>query len=470
MNKDTIAAIATPVGYGGIGIIRLSGTKAFAVAQHLFQPADRADSNEKHKKQRTITLRSHQLTYGHILDPQTRQCIDEVLLVAMKAPKSYTCEDVVEIHTHSGPAVLHAVLNQVVAQGVRLAEPGEFTRRAFTNGRIDLSQAEGIIDIINARSENALKLAASQIHGDLKKHVEKLRAIILDQLAHLEVAIDFVEDVADPVNYDLMRRKLNEEVLPALQKLLADYQEGHIFREGIKIGIIGRPNVGKSSLLNCLVAKQRAIVTPTPGTTRDLIEAELVLNGIPLVVTDTAGIHATADPIEKIGIDMTLADIKACDLILLVFDATDSNFQSSTEIIAETKDKPTIGVINKIDLKDWTGKTTVPHREQFFDIVFTSAKLQRGIDELKRAIAAAITGDVELDLQNRIVPNVRQKEAVATAVAMIESAIDGIATNVPEELITIDLQAALDALGEILGTTVKEEVLDNIFSRFCIGK
>ncbi|MEJ2220777.1 MAG: tRNA uridine-5-carboxymethylaminomethyl(34) synthesis GTPase MnmE, partial [Desulfobacterales bacterium] len=388
-NSDTIAAIASSGGSGGIGIVKISGSKAFAVAKAVFRPADRGQDSKSVRpsalaeKNRAFEFESHRLYYGHILDPQNGAMLDEVLLSAMKAPRTYTREDVVEINAHGGAVVLHAILQVVLKMGARLAEPGEFTRRAFFNGRIDLTQAEAVVDVINARTQKSLHLAASQVSGKLRKQITSIRGGLVDLLTRIEAAIDFPDDVTEFIQTEDTVKSLQKEVLEPLRGLIRNYVDAHVFRDGLAVAVVGRPNVGKSSLLNQLVQKDRAIVTDVPGTTRDVIEETLNLEGIPVVVSDTAGVHHTDHPVEKIGIEKTLEHVNGSDVVLFMIEANCPLGPEDHLIYDRIHSKSIIVVINKIDLVREGNETTLPSDWRFEDQVRISALYDQGIDQLK---------------------------------------------------------------------------------------
>jgi len=317
MEYDTIAAIATPTGSGGIGIIKISGKDAFSIAEAIFQKshASRGEGSSE-SKALSFPLKSHRLYHGHIVNPGTGQVLDEVLLSAMKAPRTYTREDVIEINTHSGHIVMASILDLVLQQGARLADPGEFTKRAYLSGRIDLTQAEAVIDIINSRTQKSLEIATSQIKGNLKNRIESIRGSLIDIITQVEAAIDFPEDVGDVIDAVSVKQILDKEIIGELSDMVEQYENAHFLRDGLKMIVVGRPNVGKSSLMNRLIQEDRVIVTPIPGTTRDLIEETLNIHGIPVIIADSAGLHETKDPVEVIGIGKTKDYIHASDLIL----------------------------------------------------------------------------------------------------------------------------------------------------------
>ncbi len=475
MDNSTIAAIATPGGRGGIGIIKISGSKALAIASAIFAPAESASlagpaPSETGGPGPADAIKSHRLQYGHIVDPESRCVLDEVLLSVMKAPRSYTREDVVEINTHGGHASVRAILNLVLGLGARLAEPGEFTRRAFINGRIDLTQAEAVIDVINARTEKSLRLAAAQISGELRRSVEEIRDALVSLLMRTEASIDFPEDVEELLEPEAVAAEIDTDILGPLEDLIQRYTDGHILRDGLKVGVVGRPNVGKSSLLNCLVQKERAIVTDLPGTTRDTIEEAITVNGVPIILFDTAGMHQTVDPIEQIGIRKTVENINGADLVLFVIEADRPPTVEDHHIYEQFKNKPMLLVINKMDLVDRESAAAVPAEWRSEKCVRISALYDRGINTLKKEMLATAIGDNPIEIESGIVPNLRQKcflENSLEAARAIRSELNG---DMPMELIAIHAQEAIDSLGQILGTNVKVDVLDHIFSQFCIGK
>ena len=475
MDNSTIAAIATPGGRGGIGIIKISGPKAVLIATKLFSPVEQGahaipDASIAPDATVPDDIESHQLRYGHIFDPSNGRMVDEVLLSVMKAPRSYTKEDVVEINAHGGPVALNAILELVCKHGARLATPGEFTRRAFLNGRIDLTQAEAVIDIINARTDTSLQVAAAQVDGKLGKAVEQIRDFLVELFARTEAAIDFPDDVEEIAEASRTRAEVMSHVIEPLRHLIQHHIEGRVLREGLRVSVAGRPNVGKSSLLNCLVQKERAIVTEVPGTTRDAIEETININGYPVILTDTAGVHTTDDPIETIGIEKTIENINGADLVLFMVEADRPLIDDDQKIFERVSAKPVIIVINKIDLTDgiaicqipasWGGAKTVP----------TSALYDRGIDHLKELIIETAFGKEPIDLASAIVPNLRQKALMVDSLDAAEALSQALGNGTPMELVAIHLQEAIDSLGQILGDNVKVDLLEQIFSRFCIGK
>ena len=475
MDNSTIAAIATPVGRGGIGIIKLSGPASIAIAESIFYPAESESAfggeiPAAEKRASNDGFQSHRLYYGYIFDPENQQVLDEVLLAVMRAPRSYTKEDIVEINAHGGPAVVSALLELVVRYGARLAEPGEFTKRAFLNGRIDLTQAEAVIDIINARSDRLLQAAAAQIQGNFKRQIESIRNYLVARLTDAEAAIDFPDDVQELFDFQSGAEEFEANVNEPLRRLIQQHMEGNVFRDGLKIAIVGRPNVGKSSLLNRLVQKDRAIVSAIPGTTRDTIEETLRINGIPIIMADTAGLHHTDDPLETIGIKKTLENVNGADLVLLMIEANGSLTDEDVEIFEKIQPKPVIIVINKIDLVNGDSLAEFPQSWANKAKVRISALYDRGIDVLKQQIIATVGGKKPIDVQETIIPTLRQKLLLESSLGTAETVIDEMKNGTPMELIAIDLRDVMGTLGEIIGATVKVDVLDHIYNQFCIGK
>ena len=472
MENDTIAAISTPTGSGGIGIIKISGKDAFSIAEAIFQKSDASrgeDSSES--KALSFPLKSHRLYHGHIVNPGSGQVLDEVLLSAMKAPMTYTREDVIEINTHSGYIVMASILDLVLQKGARLADPGEFTKRAYLSGRIDLTQAEAVIDIINSRTQKSLEIATSQIKGNLKNRIEAIRGSLIDIITQVEAAIDFPEDIGDVIDAVFVKQILDKEIIGELSDMVEQYENAHFLRDGLKMIVVGRPNVGKSSLMNRLIQEDRVIVTSIPGTTRDLIEETLNIHGIPVIIADSAGLHETKDPVEVIGIGKTKDYIHASDLILFMIDASDP-FTIEDQKIYKTiiGDKRLILVINKIDLVEDDFKPEIPETWKKIPSVKISALYGNGLNSLKDLIAKLAVGDHQLEVQNTIIPNLRHKIALEKSLEFAVSASEELRKGTSFELIAIDIKETLDKLGEIIGAVAKEDVIDQIFSRFCIGK
>ena len=458
---DTIAAISTPIGEGGIGIVRMSGPEALAILQKIFV---RGKATNIQSPTSNFQLPTSSLQYGHIVDPETADVVDEVLVSYMKAPRTYTRQDVVEINCHGGIAPLRRVLELCLRQGARLASPGEFTLRAFINGRIDLAQAEAVLDIVRAKTEAGLRVAVGQLEGRLSHQVRALRAQLIDVLAYLEATIDFEEDEIPErdITSDL------ERVRGQLEKLLAQADRGIIYRQGIRTAIVGRPNVGKSSLLNALLRTSRAIVTPIPGTTRDTLEETLNLQGIPLVLVDTAGIvDETEDFIERLGIERSRRALAQADLALLVVDGSEPLTEADHRIAELVADKTAILVINKIDL---------PRAAADLDIlpdaprVEISALTGEGLEKLEETIVEVVFSGQVLASDTPLVSSPRHKDILKRALDHVVSAQEAHARGMPADFVAIDLTSAANALGEITGETVTEDLLEVIFSEFCVGK
>jgi len=465
----TIAAIATPVGNGGVGIIRISGSNALPAALSIFRRPGFSTPSAQDELYKLRNVESHRLYYGYIIDPDIGQIVDEVLLALMKAPRSYTREDVVEIHCHGGSAALNAVLKLVLKQGARIAQPGEFTRRAFLNGRIDLAQAEAVIDVINAKSGRALESAAHLLKGDFSRQIESIRGVLLGMVTQIEAAIDFPDDIDDVFDVTAFISQLQQMVLEPVQTLIGLYDNGHIYREGIKVIIIGRPNVGKSSLMNCLLQKDRVIVTPIPGTTRDFIDDRFSIADISVTVTDTAGLHKTDDPVEAIGIKKVYECIERSDLVLFVIDGGVSFFEEDLHIVSDIKDKPMICVVNKSDLFEEKKPVSLPATLSDVPVAVVSALYDKGINELKTLIHTMLVKNVT-DGETSIIPNLRHKTALEHCALSIQSGIDALNAGMPAEIVSIDLREGMDAVAEVLGIRVNEDILDHIFNQFCIGK
>ena len=452
---ETIVAIATAIvaQQGSIGIVRLSGETAIAIAKRLFNAPGKQ------------TWESHRILYGYIRHPDTQQLIDEALMLLMLAPRSYTREDVVEFHCHGGIIPVQQVLQLCIEQGAKLAQPGEFTLRAFLNGRIDLTQAESIAEIVSAQSSAASQVALAGLQGKLAQPIQELRHTCLDILAEVEARIDFEDDLP-PLDENLIRTQL-QAVLERVTQILATAERGELLRSGLKIAIVGRPNVGKSSLLNAWSRSDRAIVTDLPGTTRDVIESTLVVGGIPIQVLDTAGIRDTSDTVEKIGVERSRNAAESADLILLTIDATAGWTEADNLIYAQVKHRPLILVINKTDLAT---AEVIKYPTEITTTVKTAAAKNQGIEDLETAILQSVkTGNItaaNLD----IAINQRQAATLTRAKVSLEQVQETINSNLPLDFWTIDLRGAIQALGEITGEEVTESVLDRIFSRFCIGK
>ena len=445
MYQDTIVAISTPIGEGGIGIVRLSGKDALTIAQRLFS------------KQ----LANRRLVYGHIVDPDSGEIVDEVLVAYMKAPHTYTREDIVEIDCHGGPLPLQRILGLALRCGARLANPGEFTLRAFLNGRIDLAQAESVLDIVRARTEASLRLGIQGLEGRLSTPIRAIRDRLMSVLAYLTARIDFPEDEVEP--QDVVPPL--KDALQSLRELIATADTGMVYRFGVRTAIVGRPNVGKSSLLNRLLREDRSIVTPLPGTTRDTVEEVANISGVPFILVDTAGIIRSKDLVESLGVERSQRAMEQADLVLAVIDVSQPMTGADNDILELVGGKAALIVANKCDL---------PYQAEFEGLgreaVLTSALTGEGITELEERMVSTVLGGKMAVSDAPMVNNPRHKDAMERASRNLDHALQAIGAGMPDDFITIDLTAALTALGEITGETVHEDLLDTIFSNFCIGK
>ena len=452
---DTIAAISTPRGEGGIGIIRISGDKSFEILDKIF--------NTKNPNR---DLGFYKFNYGFIHD--NGKIVDEVMAVRMKAPKTYTCEDVVEINCHGGHLISEKVLELVLKNGARHAEQGEFTKRAFMNGRIDLSQAEAVMDIIQGKTEKSISLSLEQLRGDLRDKIGSFKKALLDVTAHVNVVLDYPEEgIDDPLPSNL--RKNLENVYAEANRLISSYDKGKKIKEGIKTVIAGKPNVGKSTLLNSLLKEERAIVTHIPGTTRDVIEEIINIKGIPLVLTDTAGIRKTEDIVENIGVEKSKKFIENADLVLLVLDASRELESEDREVIEEIQNnnKKTIVLLNKIDLE----RKIELDEFGLENILEISAKDNIGIEDMEERIYSYIVEEkVEDSSEKLIITNIRHKTALEKTKDAIRNIFETIDAGMPMDLISVDLKEALDSLSEITGEISSEDILDHVFGNFCVGK
>ena len=452
---DTIAAISTPRGEGGIGIIRISGDKSFEILERIF--------NTKNPNR---DLGFYKFNYGFIHD--NGKIVDEVMAVRMKAPKTYTCEDVVEINCHGGHLISEKVLELVLKNGARHAEQGEFTKRAFMNGRIDLSQAEAVMDIIHGKTEKSISLSLEQLRGDLRDKIGSFKKALLDVTAHVNVVLDYPEEgIDDPLPSNL--RENLENVYAEADRLISSYDKGKKIKEGIKTVIAGKPNVGKSTLLNSLLKEERAIVTHIPGTTRDVIEEIINIKGIPLVLTDTAGIRKTEDIVENIGVEKSKKFIENADLVLLVLDASRELESEDREVIEEIQNhnKKTIVLLNKIDLE----RKIELEEFNLENILEISAKDNIGIEDMEERIYSYIVEEsVEDSSEKLIITNIRHKTALEKTKDAIRNIFETIDAGMPMDLISVDLKEALDSLSEITGEISSEDILDHVFGNFCVGK
>jgi tRNA modification GTPase len=459
LHEDTIAAIATPIGQAGIGIIRISGSQAKKIAQKVFKP-----------KNSIRDFQSHHLYLGYLIDPSYGRMLDEVLLSFMKAPHTYTREDVVEINSHSGYLLLSRILKIVLNEGARLARPGEFTFRAFINGRIDLTQAEAIVDLINSKSERGLHLASQQIKGNFRTETERLREKGVEVLAHIEVAIDFPEEEAAILSRAETATWIERELVGPIEKLKAAHAQRKIWMDGINTVIVGRVNVGKSSLLNRLLNEERAIVTPVPGTTRDVIESTINIEGLPLRLIDTAGFRKVKAEVERLGIHLAEQRLAESDLALIVIDQSRPLTQEDLNIIDNVQDNKGLIVINKIDLPSGLGEETPGRAFKGLQVVRISALTGEGIDDLHKAIRDHVMAGNTDTTYSHAVPNLRHMRVLSEASQCFKRAALNTREDFPMEIIAMDLRAGLESLGEIIGEATSEDILDKIFSEFCLGK
>jgi tRNA modification GTPase len=457
-SDDTIAAVSTPIGQGGIGIVRMSGPSALAIADRIFVP---------HKGDRPGAARSHSITYGRAVDPSDGRVVDEVLLSVMRAPRSYTKQDVVEFNCHGGMAPVRTLLELVIAQGARLAGPGEFTKRAFLNGRISLAQAEAVMDLISARTRESLRIAAEQLSGGLSERLSSIRESLLGVCALAEAYIDFPEEEIGAKTSGRMERELLK-VKGEVERLSETFREARFFREGLAVAIVGRPNVGKSSLLNALIEKDRAIVTEIPGTTRDLIEEYLDIRGLPVRIVDTAGIRDTAEIVEKEGVRRSIEAIERADLVIVLFDGSRPAEEEDLGVVEKTRGRNALFAVNKSDLpENFRLENMDGEVRQYIKI---SALTGQGLEELKSAVFGFAVGERAPGRNEVVVSNIRHKRALDRAYAALGNAADVLAGGMPLEIFAIELRDAVDSIGEITGAVTTDEILDRIFSDFCIGK
>ncbi len=457
---DTIAAISTPPGEGGIGIVRISGEDAVEVAERVYRFGKKKLSEQD----------SHTIHFGHIYDPDTGERIDEVMTSVMRAPKTYTKEDVVEINTHGGMLATNRALQAVLSSGARMAEPGEFTKRAFINGRVDLSQAEAVMDIIRSKTDESMQMAMKQLEGTLSETITEIRDDILQTLAQVEVNIDYPEyDDAEEMTSQYMLDR-TEEAKADVEKLLASSKQGKILRDGLSTAIIGKPNVGKSSLLNALLSEERAIVTDIAGTTRDVVEDYLSIQGVPIRLVDTAGIRETEDAVEKIGVERSRKAIEGADLVLLVFNQNEPLTHEDRELIEATKHKTRIVILNKADLTTQIDKEKLQKEVGEATMIETSILEKRGLGELEDEIVGLFFSGQTEERDANYVSNARHINLLRNANQSLNDAIGGLEAGMPVDLVQIDLTSAWETLGEITGETVQDELLNKLFSEFCLGK
>ncbi|MCF6095100.1 tRNA uridine-5-carboxymethylaminomethyl(34) synthesis GTPase MnmE [Microaerobacter geothermalis] len=458
MDMDTIAAISTPMGEGGIAIVRVSGKDAIPIVDNVFRGSKKLS-----------TVDSHTIHYGKLIYPQTNQMIDEVLVSVMRAPRTFTKEDIVEVNCHGGIISVQKVLQLILDQGARMAEPGEFTKRAFLNGRIDLTQAEAVIDLIRSKTDKAMSVALSQMEGRLSKRIKRLREILLEVMAHIEVTIDYPEHDVEEVTQQLLLDK-GEEVKKEIQNILLTAEQGKILREGLSTVIVGRPNVGKSSLLNTLARESKAIVTDIPGTTRDVIEEYVNVRGVPLKLIDTAGIRETDDVVEKIGVEKSREMLKKADLILFMLNYGDELTQEDFKLIDLVKSMNTIVIINKIDLPQKIDMKRIEGLFSTENILKLSLLEDKGIEDLENMISRMFfSGQLHGD-DITYVSNSRHISLLRQAEKAIHDGMEGVRMGIPIDTVSIDYKRGWELLGEITGETVNEDLIDQIFSQFCLGK
>lgn len=459
INNDTIAAVSTPFGRAGIGIIRISGSRAEEIAKKIFKPGKPIED-----------LESHRLYLGQIIDPADGQMLDEVLLSCMKAPNSYTREDVVEINSHSGHILLSKILQIVIDEGARLARPGEFTFRAYSNGRIDLTQAEAVMDMINSRSERGLILASRQIRGELRDSVRGLRDKLIDVLARIEAAIDFPEDEPGLLPREETAEFIEKDIIEPVDGFISAYTRRKMWMEGIETVIVGRVNAGKSSLLNRLINEERSIVTSVPGTTRDIIESTIHVKGIPFKILDTAGIREGKGRIEKIGIKRSEQKLEEADLALVMIDHSRPLNGDDHRILSKADREKCLVVINKIDLPSRLDEDELNDLVRGMTVVQTSTLTGEGIDRLLDIIPEKIMEKDPDSISLSPAPNIRQKAALKKALDNFKSAAEDIRKGLPMEIIAMDIREGTDTLAEITGETTNEDIYNKIFSEFCLGK
>ncbi|WP_270183027.1 tRNA uridine-5-carboxymethylaminomethyl(34) synthesis GTPase MnmE [Alkalihalobacillus sp. CinArs1] len=458
MEYETIAAISTPMGEGAIAIVRLSGSEAVDIADKLYKGS---------KPLRDVE--SHTIHYGHLIDPDTDEVAEEVMVSVMRGPRTFTREDIVEINCHGGLVSVNRVLELVLRSGARLAEPGEFTKRAFLNGRIDLSQAEGVIDLIRAKTDRAMNVALNQMEGRLSTLISKLRQQLLETVAHVEVNIDYPEYDAEEMTQELLTNQL-KEVEEEIRRILVTARQGKILREGLSTVIVGRPNVGKSSLLNSLVHENKAIVTDVPGTTRDVIEEYVNVRGVPLRLVDTAGIRETEDLVERIGVERSRERLKQADLILLVLNYNDELTHEDEQLFKAVEGMDVIVIVNKTDLEEKLDLEKVKRLADKHPIITTSLKNEQGVDELEQSISELFFEGAVESQDLTYVSNSRHIALLEQSRKTLADALDAIEAGMPVDMVQIDITRTWELLGEIIGDTVSESLIDQLFSQFCLGK
>ena len=457
--NETIAAIATPVGIGGIGIIKISGKLAAGIAQKVFRP-----------KHPIKAFGNFRLYLGHIIDPNSGLPVDEVLISIMRGPLSYTREDVVEINSHSGYMILSKVLQIILQSGARLAQPGEFTLRAFLNGRIDLTQAEAIVDLINAKSEPSLHVAANQLAGGFLTRLEEIRKNLIEILVEIEASMDFPDEEHARIDRQRIAGRIRTAILVPTKELISAYSQRKVWHEGLAVVIVGRVNVGKSSILNRLLQKERALVTPIPGTTRDFLECGITIKGIPIRLVDTAGMRKVRGMVEKKGAGLTKACLASADIILLVIDRSRALNQHDLDALRKADKKAVIVVANKIDLPRKVSEKKIEMAFGKLPRAYVSALTGEGFKDLTKAIYTLIMSSTNVMSSTSIIPNLRHTLALQQAGDCMEKALRNVTDSLPVELVAADLVWARNSIDEITGYKINEEVIDGIFKRFCLGK
>ena len=453
---ETIAAISTSAGVGGIGIIRISGDKSFDIISKIF-------------KTKNKEIVANTINYGKIIDNKTGEIIDEVLVSFFKGPKSYTTEDMCEINSHGGTIVMRTILELCLKNGARMAEPGEFTKRAFLNGRIDLSQAESVIDIINAKTNKERATSVKNLEGGLSRDINNIRKKLMDVMIEIEVNIDYPEYDVEEVSNNKTKAEL-EKIRSELEKLVKSFENGKLIKEGIKIAIVGRPNAGKSSLLNAFLREERAIVTEIEGTTRDTIEEYISLEGIPIKLIDTAGIRNTSETVEKIGIEKSKKMLEEADFVIGIFDKSKELNEEDYEILELIKDKKGIIVLNKSDLKEKIKVEDKSFIENNKKIIEVSILKNNGLEKINEAILDEFKIN-EINVENdTIITNVRHKQLICDSIKQLNKAVETIEMNMPIDIIAVYIKGIMECLGEITGENVSEDIIANIFKKFCLGK
>lgn len=459
-NNETIAAISTAPGEGGIGIVRISGPQSLSILDRIFIGYKKKDI----KDFKTYTMR-----YGYILEPENHDVIDEVIVSYMQSPHSYTMEDIVEINCHGGVIPVKRILEAALTSGARLAEPGEFTKRAFLNGRIDLSQAEAVIDMIRSKTDKSMDAAQKQLSGKLSRKLGDIKGVLIDIMSHIEASIDFPEDDIDDVLYNELDSDC-KGILTKLDDMIKGAETGKILREGLNTVIVGKPNVGKSSLLNALLEENRAIVTDIPGTTRDVIEEYLNIKGIPINIMDTAGIRKTEDEVERIGVERTKEYFSKADLIIFILDSSDELTSEDKEIFELIVDKKCLILINKVDLPSKINRDLVENYSSGKKVIDVSIIEDKGIDILKEEIYNLVySGEIGYESE-ALITNIRHKDLLLKAKLSLSNAVDTLNSVMPLDLVSIDIRQCLDYIGEITGESMQEDIINRIFSQFCVGK